>query len=114
MGLTKLALKFAAPYPKVDSFERYLFVGPHPDDIEIGAGGLVSKFVRNNKEVYFLICTDGACGSDNKNSDFSILAETRKKEAKEAATFLGAKDIFFLNYPDGKAGCITLLFKAIP
>ena len=96
----KLILKIV-PLPKIDKCEKVLFIGPHPDDIEIGAGGLVSKFVRNNKEVYFLICTDGACGSDNKNTDFSILAETRRKEAKEAATFLGAKDIFFLNYPDG-------------
>ena len=34
MGLTKLALKIAAPAPKIESFSRYLFIGPHPDDIE--------------------------------------------------------------------------------
>ena len=36
MGLTKLALKFAAAPPDIESFTRYLFIGPHPDDIEIG------------------------------------------------------------------------------
>ena len=38
MSLTRLALRFAAPPPRVESFDRYLFLGPHPDDIEIGAG----------------------------------------------------------------------------
>ena len=96
----KLILKMA-PLPKIDKCEKVLFIGPHPDDIEIGAGGLVSKFVRNKKEVYFLICLDGACGSDDRNTDFDVLAKTRKEEAKKAAEFLGAKDVFFLDYPDG-------------
>ena len=28
-------LRRVAPIPKLDSFARYLFVGPHPDDIEV-------------------------------------------------------------------------------
>ena len=43
MSLTRLALRFAAPVPQVESFHRYLFVGPHPDDIEIGAGATAAK-----------------------------------------------------------------------
>ena len=38
MSLTRLALKFAAPAVKLEASRRYLFIGPHPDDIEIGAG----------------------------------------------------------------------------
>ena len=38
MSITRLALRFAAPLPELLSFQRYLFIGPHPDDIEIGAG----------------------------------------------------------------------------
>ena len=59
MGLTKLAIKFAAPFPKVESFERYLFLGPHPDDIEIGAGATVAALAAQGKTICFLICTDG-------------------------------------------------------
>ena len=38
MGLTKLILHYAAPVPQLMDYDTYLFVGPHPDDIEIGAG----------------------------------------------------------------------------
>ena len=38
MSLTRLALKFAVPAVKLEAYRRYLFIGPHPDDIEIGAG----------------------------------------------------------------------------
>ncbi len=96
----KLILKMV-PLPKIDKCKKVLFIGPHPDDIEIGAGGLVSKLVRNGASVYFLICLDGACGSDDKNTDFAHLAEIRKEEATASSKYLGAKDIYFLNYPDG-------------
>lgn len=59
MGLTSLILKFAAPLPKIESYQRYLFLGPHPDDIKIGAGATAAKFASAGKDVCFLICTDG-------------------------------------------------------
>ena len=96
----KLILKMA-PLPKIDKCKKVLFIGPHPDDIEIGAGGLVSKLIRNKKEVYFLICLDGACGTMDVNANQEKLAMIRKDEAIASAKFLGVKDIFFLDYPDG-------------
>lgn len=96
----KLILKMA-PLPKIDKCEKVLFIGPHPDDIEIGAGGLVSKLIRSGKEVYFLICLDGACGTNDINVKYEDLAKTRKEEARNSAKFFGAKDIIFLDYPDG-------------
>ena len=62
MSLTRLALRAAAPVPGVEGFSRYLFVGPHPDDIEIGAGATVSRLTAMGKKVTFLICTDGRFG----------------------------------------------------
>ena len=46
MSLTSLILKFAAPVPKPESYSRFLFVGPHPDDVEIGAGATAAKLAR--------------------------------------------------------------------
>ena len=93
MGLTKLALKFAAPYPKVDSFERYLFVGPHPDDIEIGAGATVAALAAQGKSICFLICTDGRYGNVNLKEEVSEdeLADIRKQEAIRSAAALGVR-----------------------
>ena len=47
MSLTRLALRIAAPAPQVEDYQRYLFVGPHPDDIEIGAGAFRIHFEIN-------------------------------------------------------------------
>ena len=103
MGLTKLALRFAAPFPKVESFERYLFVGPHPDDIEIGAGATVAALAAQGKTICFLICTDGRYGTVNIKDSVSEeeLVAIRKDEAIRSAAALGVTDVRFLNFSDG-------------
>lgn len=103
MGLTKLALRFAAPFPKVQSFERYLFVGPHPDDIEIGAGATVAALAAQGKNICFLICTDGRYGTVNIKDSVTEeeLIAIRKDEAIRSAAALGVTDVRFLNLSDG-------------
>lgn len=103
MGITKLALKFAAPFPKVQSFDRYLFVGPHPDDIEIGAGATVAALAAQDKTFCFLICTDGRYGTMNLTNPMSEekLIATRKDEAIRSAAALGVTDVRFLELSDG-------------
>ena len=103
MGITKLAIKFAAPFPKVQSFNRYLFVGPHPDDIEIGAGATVAALAAQGKSISFLICTDGQYGSMNLKEAVTEeeLIATRKEEALRSAAALGVKDVRFLELSDG-------------
>ena len=103
MGLTSLALKFAIPVPKIESFESYLFIGPHPDDIEIGAGATVSKLIKLGKKVSFLICLDGRFGYENckEKPTCEELIEIRKKECLKAANSLGVTDVRFLGLSDG-------------
>lgn len=101
MGITKLALKFAAKVPDITSFNTYLFVGPHPDDIEIGAGATVSKLVSMGKNVVFVICTDGRYGTDWTELSGEELIETRRREAIASAKVLGVSDVRFLNFSDG-------------
>ena len=103
MGITKLALRIAAPVPKIDSFSRYLFVGPHPDDIEIGAGASVAALAAQGKEICFLICTDGRYGDTNIPGKYSPeeLISVRKKEAQRSASALGVRDVRFLELSDG-------------
>ena len=43
MSMLKWVLKAAVPIPKLESYQRFLFVGPHPDDIEIGAGATAAS-----------------------------------------------------------------------
>ncbi len=103
MSLTRLVLRFAAPLPKLERFERYLFVGPHPDDIEIGAGATAAKLADAGKAVCFLICTDGRYGTDHAPAGLAgdRLAAVRRKEAEASAALLGVKDLRFLPFSDG-------------
>lgn len=103
MSILRLVLKSAAPLPKLESFSRYLFIGPHPDDIEIGAGATASKLVSMGKEVSFLICLDGRFGLTNAPEGTSPkeLIEIRRQEALESAKVLGVDDVHFLELQDG-------------
>ena len=103
MSITGLALRFAAPLPKLESFQRYLFIGPHPDDIEIGAGATAAKVRAMGKEVCFLICTDGRYGDGAAPAGLSRedLVALRRRESLASARALGVEDVRFLNLSDG-------------
>ena len=51
MSVLKTILKLAAPLPDITKYERYLFLGPHPDDIEIGAGATAAKLASMGKKI---------------------------------------------------------------
>ena len=103
MSLTSAVLRFAAPAPHVTDFSRYLFIGPHPDDIEIGAGATVSALTAAGKHVTFLICTDGRYGLDHAPAGTTpeALIDMRKAESLAGAAALGVSDVRFLGFPDG-------------
>ena len=103
MGLTKAILKFAAPLPKIETYQKFLFIGPHPDDIEIGAGATAAKLVDMGKDVRFLVCIDGRFGTTNapEGLEGDKLVAVRQQEAKESAAKLGVTDVHFLGFKDG-------------
>ena len=114
-ALTSLALRFAAPLPDVESFRRFLFIGPHPDDIEIGAGATAAKLAADGKQLAFLICTDGRYGAGNAPEGISPdeLAGLRKREAAASAAMLGVQDVRFLDLSDGGFYSYTELVRGI-
>ena len=99
MSITKLAVSLVSPLPKLESFDRYLFIGPHPDDIEIGAGATAAKLVSAGKNVAFLCCIDGRYGSGTVPPE--ALIPIRRAEAKASAAALGVADVRFLPFCDG-------------
>ncbi|MCR5565046.1 MAG: PIG-L family deacetylase [Gammaproteobacteria bacterium] len=86
---------------ELSEFKNPLFIGPHPDDIEFGCGGLISKLKDKGAHISFLIVTDGAAGTKDPNADPKIMMEIREKEAILSAKFLGVSQIDFLRYEDG-------------
>lgn len=101
MSLLKTVLKFAAPAPKIEGFDRFLFIGPHPDDIEIGAGATAAKLAAAGKKVCFLICIDGRYGDGAAPCKGKELVALRQSEARKSAEALGITDVRFLGFCDG-------------
>ena len=101
MSLLKTVLKLAAPAPKIEDFDRFLFIGPHPDDIEIGAGATAAKLAAAGKQVCFLICIDGRYGDGAAPCKGSELVALRQIEAMKSAEMLGVSDVRFLGFCDG-------------
>ena len=99
MSITRLAIALASPLPRIESFGRYLFIGPHPDDIEIGAGATAAKLADMGKKVAFLCCIDGRYGSGTVPPE--ELIPIRQAEARASAEKLGVADVSFLPFCDG-------------
>ncbi len=114
MGLTRLVLKIAAPAPKIEELSRFLFIGPHPDDIEIGAGATAAKLAAEGKQVTFLILTDGRYGDGHSGGvRGDDLAALRRHETVSSAEKLGVKDVRFLDFCDGGFYSYEDLVKAV-
>ncbi|HKL93892.1 MAG TPA: PIG-L deacetylase family protein [Clostridia bacterium] len=94
-------LGFIAPLPNLDKAKRVLFIGPHPDDIEIGAGATLNKFIKAGKAVKMVICTDGGSGSADTSLTCEKISATRLDEANASAKVFGLDGVLNLGYPDG-------------
>ena len=74
-----------------------LVFGPHPDDIEIGAGGTIAKQVQQGHRVGLCDLTQGELGSNGT-------VEIRLAEAAAGADVLGVVCREYLQWPDGEIG----------
>ena len=81
--------------------ERAMVVFAHPDDAEIGAGGVVARWVAAGCEVTYVLCTTGDAGTADRSLTPELLAERRAAEQRAAADFMGVKHVVMLGYPDG-------------
>lgn len=99
--MISLILKKMVPLPDIRKMKNALFIGPHPDDIEIGAGGTAHRLASGGAKVTFVVCTDGGCGSTDLSMTPERLSAIRLEEAKKGAARIGATEVRFLGYPDG-------------
>jgi LmbE family N-acetylglucosaminyl deacetylase len=93
--------------------ERVLVVAAHPDDIEFGAAGTVSRWVAEGAVVRYLLVTRGDKGSDDPDADIKALVRTREAEQRAAAAELNVDGIDFLDEPDGQVEPTLLLRERI-
>lgn len=75
-----------------------IFIGAHPDDLEILCGGTIARCVAEGHTVWMAIATNGNVGSPTLGRD--EIAAVRKKEAEAAARCLGAAGLIWMNEND--------------
>jgi len=81
--------------------DKAMVIFAHPDDAEIGSGGVVSKWVAAGCEVTYVLCTNGGAGTADRSLTPAELARKRADEQRAAADFMGVKHVVMLGYPDG-------------
>jgi LmbE family N-acetylglucosaminyl deacetylase len=82
-----------------------LAIGAHPDDVELGCGGLLLKASRQgHHNIFMYILTRGGASGD---------PEERTKELMQSAKFIGAKRLWIDNFDDTKLSLSSDLINHI-
>ena len=68
-----------------------LAIGAHPDDVEYGCGGMLTKYAQKGHDVYLWIASDGALGGEGA---------VRRQEQADSALIIGAREVFWGDYQD--------------
>ncbi len=74
-----------------------LFVGAHPDDIELLGGGTAARYARLGHRLFFCVATNGNAGSSTLPP--AEIARVRRREAEQAAAIVGA-ELIWLGFDD--------------
>lgn len=78
---------------------RVIAFGAHPDDCDLGAGGLAAKYASLGDKVKFVSLTNGDAGHQSQHGE--ALAQRRRAEAQEAGRRIGI-EYEVLDAHDGK------------
>ncbi len=82
------------PTPKTTYYD-VISVGAHPDDVEVGSGGVLCKLADKGYKVGIILLTEGEMGTGGTPA-------VRRKEADQAAAIIGAKIVKRFNWGDTK------------
>ena len=81
--------------------ERAMVIFAHPDDAEIGSGGVIARWAAAGCEVTYVLCTNGSAGTADRSLTPEELVDRRAAEQRAAADFMGVKNLVMLPHPDG-------------
>ena len=81
--------------------EQALVIFAHPDDGELGAGGVIATWSAQGCAVTMVACTTGSSGSNDRSVDSATVVPTRRAEQQAASEEIGAAQLELLDHPDG-------------
>lgn len=95
--------------PKLHHIKKAICVQPHPDDNEVGMGGVIAKLVKEGCEVHYVTVTDGSLGLVSDKLTHEELKSVRKNELEASGRILGVEHFHYLNHEDGTLHDIHLI-----
>ena len=95
--------------PDIFQSKKVLCIQPHPDDNEIGMGGVVARLAEQGGEVHYLTVTHGSQGNKDPKASPEQTARIRHEETIRAGKCLGVKEFHFLDHKDGTLGDVLSL-----
>lgn len=99
--------------PDIHNCKKILCVQPHPDDNEVGMGGIISSFANRGCEIHYLTVTNGDLGSLDSEQSHEEITAIRSQELEEAGRLLGASVFHNLHHGDGTLDNVSALAKEI-
>jgi LmbE family N-acetylglucosaminyl deacetylase len=85
-----------------EGFASVLVMMAHPDDPEFFCGGTLAGWVREGREVCYVLATSGDKGSGDGLTPTAELMARREAEQRAAADVLGVGEVIFLRHRDGE------------
>jgi LmbE family N-acetylglucosaminyl deacetylase len=81
----------------MENKQRILFISPHTDDVELGAGGTLIRFLKENKEVYVV----AFCGAKESLRQHGHPENLLALEFQAAMNYIGVpqSNYFLLDFP---------------
>jgi len=83
-----------------EDWQRGLVIAAHPDDIEYGAAAAVARWIRQGKEVRYVLATSGEAGIAGLHPQ--ECGPLREAEERESARIVGVDFVEFLGHRDGQ------------
>src|SRR5262249_32680495 len=81
--------------------DKAMVIFAHPDDAEIGSGGVVAKWAAAGCAIPEGLCTNGVAATAARASPPAAPVKKRADEQRAAADFMGVRHALMLGYPDG-------------
>ena len=79
-----------------------MVIAAHPDDPDFGAGGTAALWSRDGWEFHYIVVTNGAKGSGDREMTRDRLITLREEEQRACADVLGVASCTFLGGEDGE------------
>lgn len=85
--------------PVPEDWDRGVVIVAHPDDIEYGCAAAVARWVRQGKDIRYVLATSGEAGIEGLPP--AECGPLREDEERRSAAVVGVSQVEFLGFRDG-------------